>query len=313
MKDIQNWLVDWFKKKKPITELDITRNYFEAGLIDSLDVIDLIESIESHFKIKFNEMHFQDRNFSTIEGLSHMISDVLPKTHEIENTNMAKGWAACYQIYKDRGHDLCYPSETLIRLLKGTYLTGQHLSLKGQSVLDVGFGNGNNFPLYYDMGLKVSGVEIHQQILQQARETFQSFGSLDLRIGTNQELPYDDNHFDFLVSWNVLHYEAQENGIIKSLKEYARVLKPTGRLLLSTTGPDHLILNGAKKIGQHQNEITVKSDFRCGQVHFNFGNKDYIEYYFQSDFKGLKIGRVHDALFDATSILDWWIITGIKK
>lgn len=313
MNDIQNWLIQWFERKRPLAASDLTNNYFEAGLIDSLDAIDLIESIEEHFKIKFNEMHFQNRKFSTIEGLSKMINELSSDTHNIENTDMAKGWASCYQIYKSKGCDLSYPSETLIRLLKGTYLTGEHLTLKGQSILDVGFGNGNNFPLYFEREMNVSGVEIHQQILQQAQDTFQSFGKLDLKIGSNQNLPYKDNTFDYLVSWNVIHYEGNEAGIINSLKEYSRVLKPTGRLILSSTGPEHFILNDAKVLEQHRYELAVKSDFRCGQVHFCFDSKDYIEYYFQSFFEDLQIGRLHNSLFDRRSTLDWWIVSGIKR
>ncbi len=48
--------------------------------------------------------------------------------------------------------------------------------------------------------------------------------------------------FNFLISWNVLHYEPTVEGIAARIAEYARALKPGDRLNLSTTGPDHKIL-----------------------------------------------------------------------
>jgi len=52
------------------------KNYFEAGLIDSLGVIELIESIETEFNLKFTEENFQDRRFSTINGLAAIIQQI---------------------------------------------------------------------------------------------------------------------------------------------------------------------------------------------------------------------------------------------
>ena len=46
-------------------------NYFDAGLINSLGIIDLIERIESHF---------QERRFSTIKGLSEIIHELQLET-----------------------------------------------------------------------------------------------------------------------------------------------------------------------------------------------------------------------------------------
>lgn len=74
------WLLDWFKQRAPVTDNtpgdDLQLNYFEAGLIDSLGVIEMIAEVENHFGIRFNEKHFQDRRFSTIHGLSELIAEV---------------------------------------------------------------------------------------------------------------------------------------------------------------------------------------------------------------------------------------------
>jgi len=75
-----SWLLNWFKQNSSIpvnlTEEQLQVNYFEAGLIDSLGVINLIVGIEEHFDIRFNERHFQDRRFATIGGLSEIIQEL---------------------------------------------------------------------------------------------------------------------------------------------------------------------------------------------------------------------------------------------
>lgn len=77
--DTVNWLIEWFEARGPLPDARGTAlhetNYFEAGLIDSIDVIDLIAGIEDHFGIRFNEQHFQDRRFATIGGLAEIIEE----------------------------------------------------------------------------------------------------------------------------------------------------------------------------------------------------------------------------------------------
>jgi SAM-dependent methyltransferase len=140
------------------------------------------------------------------------------------------------------------------------------------------------------------------------------FGALgiqiDLRVGTNQHLPFENANFDFLVSWNVLHYEGTEEGVRAGLREYARVLKPAGRLILSTTGPEHKILNDARALGGHRYQIGREDDFRKGEVHFLFDASNYIHRYFEESFSDVLVGRTHDQLFTAS--LDWWIVTAVK-
>jgi D-alanine--poly(phosphoribitol) ligase subunit 2 len=76
--DTATWLLDWFAARNPAsaTASDrMTANYFEAGWIDSLGVVELIADAEDHFHIRFTENDFQDRRFSTITGLVEIIGE----------------------------------------------------------------------------------------------------------------------------------------------------------------------------------------------------------------------------------------------
>lgn len=225
---------------------------------------------------------------------------------------MAHDWAEAYASDAQKRQELTYPTETLVRLFRGDYVTGEQLHLDGKSVLDVGFGAGNNTIYLASLGMNVYGVEIHQSICDQLENKLSQLGmSADLRVGENRSLPFPDNSFDYLVSWNVLHYEGTEKNICEGIKEYSRVLKKGGRLFLSTTGPTHKILLNSKTLGNHCYQIGRPNDFREGQQHFFFDATNYIEFYFAPSFKELQIGRIEDSLFREK--LDWWLVTGIKE
>lgn len=71
------WLCAWFAsrgkfKGDAAAFLDI--NYFEAGLLSSLGVIEFISDIEDRFGVHFSEQDFQDPRFVTVAGVAELIS-----------------------------------------------------------------------------------------------------------------------------------------------------------------------------------------------------------------------------------------------
>lgn len=220
-------------------------------------------------------------------------------------------WLSAYQKYIREGTELLWPTETLVRLFKGSYVPGLDKNYQGKKVLDISSGSGNNLMLLGSLGLKLYATEVKQELCDILKERMGRSGlDLEARRGTNRNLPFGDAEFDFLVSWNVLHYENSEETILQGLKEYARVLKPGGRLFLSTTGPEHKILTGATTLGPHRYQIGRSDDFRKGEVFFYFDTPEAIKDYFSRYFRDVMIGRIHDFLL--TETLDYFIVTGIK-
>lgn len=204
-----------------------------------------------------------------------------------------------------------WPSETLIRLFKGDYIPGLYKDYLGKKVLDVSCGIGNNLLFLGSLGLSLAGTEVHEDICRMVSDQLRRLGyEVDLRVGTNRSLPFPDNEFDFLVSWNVIHYEDNEPDLRSAIAEYCRVLKPGGRFFISTTGPEHKILRDSTTLGGHRYRIGREDDFRKGQVFFYFDAANYINYYFSECFSNVMVGRTHDCLF--TDTLDWFIVTGVK-
>lgn len=223
-----------------------------------------------------------------------------------------KKWVKEYRKMTIEGLELMWPNETLVRIFKGNYVPNLKKNYKNKKVIEIGFGSGNNLWFLGTLGLDLYGIEVHQEIIDAARSKLERLGyRATLKVGTNRNIPFGDNKFDFLVSWNVLHYENSEKKILEALKEYRRILKPGGRFFISTTGPKHKILLGSETLGKHLYRIKREDDFRKGEIFFYFDAPNYITFYFSKYFSNIMIGRVHDFLF--TNILDWFIITGIKK
>ena len=73
-KKVFDWLCNWFISRNEGQELELEENFFEIGLIDSFGVIELIAELEEEFKITFDQLDFQDRRFSSINGLTIIVS-----------------------------------------------------------------------------------------------------------------------------------------------------------------------------------------------------------------------------------------------
>jgi acyl carrier protein len=77
--DIEKWIIDWFEQNTGIQKDEIIKNleenYLELGWIDSLKFISFVTDIEEKFKIRFSNDSFQDRNFSTVKGLSKIVRE----------------------------------------------------------------------------------------------------------------------------------------------------------------------------------------------------------------------------------------------
>ena len=65
-------LFEWFAKKKiKIKEND---NFLTKSIIDSFDMIELIQFIEKKFDIKFKPEDYQDPNFASIRKIAKLIN-----------------------------------------------------------------------------------------------------------------------------------------------------------------------------------------------------------------------------------------------
>jgi ubiquinone/menaquinone biosynthesis C-methylase UbiE len=100
--------------------------------------------------------------------------------------------------------------------------------VKGE-VLELALGTGRNLP-YYPAGVRLTGVELSQQMLEIARARAEELGrDVDLRSGDAQALEFADESFDTVIITFGLCTIPDDRGAVT---EAHRVLRAGGRLVL---------------------------------------------------------------------------------
>ncbi|RBQ11789.1 class I SAM-dependent methyltransferase [Pedobacter miscanthi] len=111
------------------------------------------------------------------------------------------------------------------QLLKGTY--------KGcVRVLDAGCGSGRNIQFFLKQGLEVFGVDQDPQAIAALQQLYsgseQDFQANHFVVAEVEELPFDDNSFDLVISSAVLHFAKNLEHFEQMLSSMWRVLKKDG-------------------------------------------------------------------------------------
>lgn len=100
---------------------------------------------------------------------------------------------------------------------------------KGSKVLDVGCGTAHLSNWIKNRGFEVCGIEPSNEMFNYAKK---NFPEIEIKQAISSEIPYPDNYFDLVVSFEVLRYLDKEENI-KTYKEFHRVLKPRGHFFLT--------------------------------------------------------------------------------
>lgn len=154
---------------------------------------------------------------------------------------------------------LHYPDENLVRILSGRYVDVPKPPAK---FMDHGFGHGNTLMYALQKGYDCYGCEISNHLINEVDSLFKGMDyQADLRPIKNLDLPFPDNLFDIVVSWNVLHYNGTASAVEHTVEELHRVLKLDGVLLLSTVHPDSSILKRTKDLGNNSHLIEKDSEY----------------------------------------------------
>lgn len=149
------------------------------------------------------------------------------------------------------------------------------------TLLEVGFGNAATMARMQGLGWSVVGVEFDPVSVELARSK-----QLDVFLGTLEDVRFSAERFDAVVASHVIEHVPEPKAF---LRECARVLRPGGRLILTTPNsrslghrlfasnwrglepPRHLALFGPKALKRLADEagfrrVHVKTTSRGGQI-----------------------------------------------
>jgi ubiquinone/menaquinone biosynthesis C-methylase UbiE len=101
---------------------------------------------------------------------------------------------------------------------------------RGKRVLEVGCGTGTDCLQFARAGADIYAIDLTERGVEITRKRLALIGvSANVRVGDAEALPFDDNMFDLVYSWGVLHHTPNTK---KAIAEVYRVLKPGGRIVI---------------------------------------------------------------------------------
>lgn len=132
------------------------------------------------------------------------------------------------EIYKRYGKFFVNPQEGMERIV------GVFKEHNVKKVLDLGCGSGRHLIFLAERGFEVYGIDLAETGIKIAKDWLDEKDlHAELKIGSvYEELPYEDDFFDAVVSIRVLHH-ARIGDIRKAIKEIQRVLKSRGLIFIT--------------------------------------------------------------------------------
>lgn len=206
---------------------------------------------------------------------------------------------------------LQYPDENLIRLFSGKYIP---IPKPPAKVMDHGFGHGNNLLFFSDKGYDCFGCEISDYLIKETGVLFRlAKRNVDLRPIKNLRMPFENNFFDIVISWNVIHYNGTKRAVSQVIHELYRILKPGGVLILSTVHPKSSFLDRMKCIrdGSYLIEKGSIFDNRKGLIFYIASSVSELKTLFKR-FQKVMVGNASFNLFNHAERNAWFLVYAVK-
>lgn len=138
----------------------------------------------------------------------------------------------------------------------------------GRNVLDIACGEGYGSAILAQVATHVVGVDIAPEAVNHARERYQGrFSNLEFVLGSATGIPYPDESFDLVVSFETIEHLSEQEAMLSELR---RVLCPDGILIIST--PDRDVYHRAYGAENHFHvkELDKPSFKKMLRRHFPF-------------------------------------------
>jgi ubiquinone/menaquinone biosynthesis C-methylase UbiE len=99
---------------------------------------------------------------------------------------------------------------------------------RGKLLLEIGVGAGTDFVRFARAGAVATGVDLTAHAVELVRRRLELEGlTAEVRTADAENLPFEDDTFDRVYSWGVLHHTPDT---ARSVREAIRVLRPGGEI-----------------------------------------------------------------------------------
>ena len=130
-------------------------------------------------------------------------------------------------------------------------------------ILDAGCGTGKNIEIIKACGYKVFGIDISENAIEFCHKR----NIFEVSIANITNIPFRDNFFDVIFSMDVIH-NLDDYSIKRSVKEFYRVLKPSGVLIINCAALEWLR-------SQHDDIVNLRKRFTKKEIIGLFSDFDF--------------------------------------
>lgn len=101
----------------------------------------------------------------------------------------------------------------------------------GEDVLEIGVGTGTDLVQFAKNGARVSGIDLTDNAIEITKRNLEqrNFSYAELTTGDAEDLAFDDESFDLVYSFGVLHHTPRTD---TAIEEIHRVLKEEGKAII---------------------------------------------------------------------------------
>ena len=170
-----------------------------------------------------------------------------------KNNKEFKKWTQKNSYEKSYGpnNPPSYPNETVVRVCLSKRFTRFNIDIfkKKFQLLEVGCFSGNNLRFFLENKVKCFGSEINDEMKNLCSSNLKRLrlNPPTIKLGNNENINYEGNRFNLLISINTIHYSYADN-LEKAVREYSRVLKKGGIAIIESPTKDHNTVRTSKKI-----------------------------------------------------------------
>lgn len=139
----------------------------------------------------------------------------------------------------------------------------------GKVVLDIACGEGYGTGLIANRALEVTGIDINENIINEAKTKYHS-NNIQFLVGDIYNIPVSNKYFDLLICFETIEHVEDH---LKVINEVKRVLKEDGILLISTPNkaeysdkPNYINPHHKKELYKHEFNQLLKSNFKNVQI-----------------------------------------------
>lgn len=163
-------------------------------------------------------------------------------------------------------------------------------------ILEVGCGEGYGSNYLSKSCKEIIGIDVEKSAIEHAKKKYTS-ANCSFKEYNGSNIPYDDSHFDYVVSFQVIEHVDDDAAFIRDLK---RVLKPGGTAFVTTPNKTYRLKPGQKPWNRYHKreyypkelEDVLQKAFSDVKVWGVFGNEEITQIEFNRVKTGLLLSIV---------------------